>query len=174
MPEPQDTSAAVEAIKDAIAAIILPIAPTAQVIKRFVFDPNEDNWVGLLRSAADLDANGDQRIHTICVYYDGWDFIDPGLSSTLAAINPLLPIGISFFHGYDLGTDTTNSEKRLQKEIIEVMFTLAQKTDLNVRDYVKGHRGLRVPRLNLKLFGQYPVQYALGRLEVLLQSRVVR
>ena len=174
MAEPQDTITAVEETKQALVDLIEGVATTAQVIDRFVFDPNEDNWVGLLRSSADLDSNGDQRIHTICVYYDGFDFTDPGVSSTLASINPLLPFGLVFYHGYELGTNANNSEKRLMAEFLTVMYELAHNTDLTVREHVKGHRNLRAPRINLRLFGAYPVQYVLGRIDVLMQSRVIR
>jgi hypothetical protein len=172
-------SASIEAIKDAIALIAGTAAPLALIMKRFVFDEIGDNWAAMLRSPADLDSNGDQRVNAIQIWFEGLDQED---EEPIASVNPLLPFGFAFFYQYDAGTDADNSEKRLMKQIAEVMWALEVSTDLgmnealdaNVRGSVMGHEGLRVPRIGVKPLGATPVHVAVGRFEVRMQSRYVR
>lgn len=171
-----------EAIKAAAVALIAPVAPKAIIIPRFVFDVNADNWVGLMRSPEDLDESGEQRVRMIQVYYRADEQTE---DAPIGSLDPVMTLGIDFFHGYDIGTDDDNSEIRLASEVSLVQWALAASTDLGMNDVgeshpgyasVMRHGGLTIPQYNLNanLFGAQPVQYALGRLAVRMQSTYVR
>jgi hypothetical protein len=172
-------SASIRAIKGSIGTVAGTAAPKASIILRRIFDEDADSWVGDLRSDADLDGNGDKRVNAIQIRYDG---LDQDESAPNQHVNPLLPFEVSFFYGYNKGTNADNSEERLQKQIAEVVWALAASTDLgmndvddqDVRGCVMGHNGLTVPKIRLVQFGSFPLHLAIGSFEVRMQSRYVR
>jgi hypothetical protein len=165
--------ARIVAIKAAIATIAGASAPDSQVVKRFAFDPNDDNWVALLKA-------NDGQVNSICIYHDGISE-DENRDTPAGCMDVVLPFGFVFYRQFYLGTDADNSEAKLIADIAGVKWDLAAKRDLglneavdeNVRGCVASHRGLNVPRFNLKIFGRTPVQYGIGRLEVEMQSQFV-
>jgi hypothetical protein len=162
------------AIKAAIATITGASAPDSQIIKRFVFDPNDDNWVALLKATSG-------QVNSICIYYDGIDE-ENNKDTAPGTMDVIIPFGFVFYRQYEIGTDADNSEKRFMADIAAAKWDLAASRDLGMSDVVdenlKGcvanHRGLNVPRFSLKIFGDIPVMYGIGRFEVEMQSQVVR
>lgn len=167
-----------EAISNAVADYMESIAPKAKVIRRFAFDVNSSQWAKLLLSNNDLDSDSEPLIRTIQVYYKSDQQTE---GAPIGSLAPVLTLGIDFFHQYDFGTDADNSEKRLVKEVSLAQWLLATHTDLGMNDVpdthpgyaaVMGHTGLGIAKydLNDELFGDRPIQYALGELVVLLQT----
>lgn len=170
----------IDAILDAMYAIAVATAPTALVLTQFQFDPNADNWAGMLKSPLDL-VDGEPRVHAIQIYHNG---IDEDEDEPAGSLDPVLTFGFDFFHLYDVGTITDNSSKRITREIARVKWNLAASTNLGMNEVpdthpgyasVMGHNGLRVPPpYRFKQFGETPVQYGLGQIVVRMQSQYVR
>jgi hypothetical protein len=161
-------SVAVKAIKDAAVTITQAAAPDALIINRFVFDPDDIQWAGMLRKSPT------DPIHAICVSYDLFNFPYAGMSPVLGSAFPKLTLQWWFYQPYDDGDEVNNSEEALMAEIVKVTWAIGAKTDLGIREYVTGHEGLRTQRLDVKLFGKEPVQIAMATLDVIMKIKYIR
>jgi hypothetical protein len=178
--EAENYSACVQAIKTQLGVLVAAVATTSKIYTRFVFDPDQDAWVGLLRSPDDI-VSGKQRVNAISIYNEAIDE-DSNEDTPVGCIDPVLRFGMAFYEGFDLGTDTDNSELRITDRIAQVQFALAESSDLGmltiddetVRGCVANHNGLKVPRISMRMFGRTPVQFGIGQIEVEMQSRWVR
>jgi hypothetical protein len=164
-----DYAAARLEIKITIAAFIKTLAPTALVLKRFVFDPNDDKWPNLLKSPDDNNA-----IHAIQIFFTSTSRA-PNRETPPGCFNPILGIGIGFFRKYEIGTDATNSEDLLDAEVSIVQWSIEQNKTFALPQ-VAGHEGLL--GVNYKMtrpLGQSgQIQYGIGKLDVLMQPQYLR
>lgn len=160
-----------EAVKNALVAILIPLAPKAKIIKRWAWDGNADQWGGILRSPTDIGTDGKKRVHAICVYFDG---IGKEPQAPITSAEFLLPLGLSFFQQYELGTDDDNTESRMQEEISIIAYTLEQYHDLNVRPIVMRHLGLSVPNYVFRRDIAPPCLLGESRLMVRMQTRYIQ
>lgn len=168
MPTPAEQYAADRiTIKNAVIALVQSLNTKALVLPRFVFDERDDGWPALLRSPED-----NNEIHCIQIFFAGTKQ-EPRATTAPGTFNPILPMGFGFFRQYQIGTDASNSEARLDAEVALVQFAIAQNLHFGQRALVHGHEGLEIApyRLTPPLGQAGQIQYGLGRIDIEMQPR---
>lgn len=157
-------------IKLAIVGYAEMVFEKAKVEPRFLWDEKEDKWAGLLRSPKDLGPNGEKRVNCVCVYYDGLDLADGEFNAIMKSIQPLIPIGITYYREFILGTNQLNAEDEMQKDIAKFQFTLAEHKNLGLSG-IQNHSGIRVPKLVFDGLGGTPIFFGASKLRVYMNPR---
>jgi hypothetical protein len=130
----------------AIVAIIKSVVePKGVVLDRDPVNFNETAWFGALKSADDLDAGGQKRVHGWVVRFGGSTDLE---SRAVRAIEPTWNFPVEVYYSHDFGSDADNSEKRLREEVLKVQFTLAGQQRLGNIQRVSKHTDLTI-RLRL-------------------------
>lgn len=148
-------------VQAAIAGIIRTAAPLAKVLERDPVNLDDAQWLGSLKSDTDLDGT-DKRVHAWLVTFAGTE--DPR-SSTVRAVEPVLPFRVQVFLGHDFGTDADNSEKRVRGEVLKVQMELAKQQRLGGIVGVSKHTDLTM-RVRLGRMGDTIVHRGEGELSV--------
>ena len=110
---------------------------------------DEEQWLGALKSDADLDETGDKRVHAWLVTFAASDDLE---SSTTRSIEPTFRLRVQVFYAHDFGTDASNSERRIRDEVLKVQWAFAQSPRLGELVNVERHEQLPM-RLHLARLG---------------------
>jgi hypothetical protein len=166
----EDFAEVIEQVQNAIVGIITPVvAPedgetNAKVFGRYVFDRDDEQWAGLLKSEAD----GDQ-VHAWLVSFAG---IGGPWPATTAQAAPLLTFTVDFFRRYRLGTDSDNSEQETRAEVAKVWWAFALQPKLGLTT-VEQHKLLQM-RIKLGPMGAQETHKGFGTLDVQLARLNIR
>lgn len=157
------------AIKLAICAFVKTVAPTALVLPRAVFKPEDSNWPNMLRSPDD-----GNKIHAVQVFFlrngrDSNEETPPG------CFNPKLGLGIGFYRLYEIGTDADNSEDALDEEISLVQYSIETNRDFGLSS-IDTHEGLTDIAYNLTppLGQSGRIHFGIGKLDILMSPLIWR
>lgn len=137
----QEFADRVDAIQMKIAEILETefAADKVRIWPRWVTDPKQDRteWGRLLW-------NADNWIRAITIEFAGLE--NPPVNELPAGdIAPMPTFVIDFYEGFDLGNDEISSSRRIKNLFLRAMFALSNKTDLDLREYVKRHNHLSAP-----------------------------
>lgn len=150
-------------IKLAVCALVQSIAPTALVLPRALFKPEDSNWPNMLRSP-----NDNNEIHAIQVFFlrNGRD---ANADTPPGCFNPKLGLGIGFYRLYDIGTDAENSEDSLDEEISLVQYSIETERNFGLST-VDTHEGLTDIAYNLTppLGQSGRIHFGIGKLDILM------
>jgi hypothetical protein len=156
-------------VQSAIATIIGATAPTAKVLQRDPVNIDEALWLGSLLSDSDTDASGDKRVHAWLVTFAGSE--DP-TSTTIRAIEPVLPFKVQLFLSHEFGTAADSSEGRMRAEVLKVQYALAASPRLGLsQSLVQRHMQLSM-RVRLARMGVTIVHRGEGEISVEVQPAV--
>ena len=120
-------------VQEKIAEIIRSVASAAKVYSRFVTDGDDAKWAALLR-------NADSKIHALSVSLAGRGSVEKRLIP-IGCMQPILKFRIVGYYGYDFGTTTVNSEKKMRDELAAIDLTFEKLYDLDLANIVERHEG---------------------------------
>lgn len=163
-------AAALRPIKLAIVGYAEMVFTKAKVEPRYIFDKDQNKWAALLKSPKDLGPNGEKLVNCVCVYYEGLDLADGEFNQILKSMQPLIPIGITYYREFILGTNLLNAEDTMQEEIAQFQFTLAENKSLGLNG-IAGHSGIRIPKLVFDGLGETPILFGASKLRVYMDPR---
>jgi hypothetical protein len=150
-------------IKLAVCALIKSIAPTALILPRAVFKPEDSNWPNMLRSPDDAN-----KIHSVQVFFRE-NGRAPNNETPPGYFNPKLGLGIGFYRLYEIGTDAENSEDALDAEISLVQYEIETNRNFGLST-VDTHEGLLDIAYNLTppLGQSGRIHFGIGKLDILM------
>jgi hypothetical protein len=131
----------------------------ALVLDRDPVSLDEAQWLGALKTSADLDENNEKRAHAWIVTFAASEDLATSQNRSIA---PIFKLKVQVFYSHDFGTDADNSEKRIRDEVLKVQLAFAQAPKLIPRTK---HRQLEM-RIRLMKFPAEIVHRGEGELVV--------
>lgn len=164
-----------ELVADIQAAVVAKIAEVenattpnlSKVLDRDPVNFDETEWLGALKSDADVDEHGEKRVNAWLVTFAASDDLE---SDTVRSIEPTVRLRIQKFYAHDFGTTSDNSEMRNRTAILKVQFELARMA----RPAKTNNYGLLPMRVRLARLGGEIVHRSEGELSFGLQPINVR